>query len=164
MNANATRTALRERFAAFAAFLCNSAGRRSWPALWRSSHRWPPPRKAMPSASGLRIELTPLDWSLLSGNTHPLARAQYDQGAAPPNLPMDRIQLVLKRSPDQEAGLQDLLEQQQVKSSRKLPQVANPRSIRAAIRTRRRGHSGRYILACVFWISIHQRFEGTHVD
>ncbi len=53
----------------------------------------------------------------LSGNTHPLARAQYDQGAAPPNLPMDRIQLVLKRSPDQEAGLQDLLEQQQIKSS-----------------------------------------------
>ncbi len=53
----------------------------------------------------------------LSGSTHPLARAQYDQGAAPPNLPMDRIQLVLKRSPDQEAGLQDLLELQQIKSS-----------------------------------------------
>ena len=45
----------------------------------------------------------------LSGNTHPLARAQYDQGAAPPNLPMDRIMLVLKRNPDQEAALQDLL-------------------------------------------------------
>ena len=53
----------------------------------------------------------------LSGNTHPLALAQYDQGAAPPNLPMNRMQLVLKRSPDQEAALQDLLEQQQIKSS-----------------------------------------------
>jgi hypothetical protein len=53
----------------------------------------------------------------LSGNTHPLARAQYDQGAAPPDLPMNRIMLVLKRSAAQEATLQDLLVQQQVTSS-----------------------------------------------
>jgi subtilase family serine protease len=53
----------------------------------------------------------------LQGNTHPLARAQFDQGGAPPNLPMDRILLVLKRSPDQEAALQSLLEQQQDTSS-----------------------------------------------
>ena len=53
----------------------------------------------------------------LTGNTHPLARAQYDQGAAPPDLPMNRIMLVLKRSPDQEAALQDLLAQQQVTGS-----------------------------------------------
>jgi subtilase family serine protease len=54
---------------------------------------------------------------VLQGNTHPLARPQFDQGAAPPNLPMDRMQLVLRRSPEQEATLQDLLEQQQDKSS-----------------------------------------------
>ena len=53
----------------------------------------------------------------LIGNTHPLARAQYDQGTAPPDLPMNRIMLVLRRSPDQEAALQDLLVQQQVTSS-----------------------------------------------
>jgi subtilase family serine protease len=53
----------------------------------------------------------------LSGNTHPLARVQYDQGAAPPDLPMNRILLVLKRSADQESALQDLLLQQQVTSS-----------------------------------------------
>jgi subtilase family serine protease len=62
-----------------------------------------------------RIDITRL--ATLSGNTHPLARAQYDQGAAPPDLPMDRIMLVLKRGPDQEAALQDLLVQQQVNSS-----------------------------------------------
>jgi hypothetical protein len=62
-----------------------------------------------------RVDITRL--STLSGNTHPLARAQYDQGAAPPDLPMDRILLVLKRGPDQESALQDLLEQQQVTSS-----------------------------------------------
>jgi hypothetical protein len=53
----------------------------------------------------------------LTGNTHPLARAQYDQGAAPPDLPMNRIMLMLKRSAAQEATLQDLLVQQQVASS-----------------------------------------------
>jgi hypothetical protein len=55
--------------------------------------------------------------TVLTGNTHPLARAQNDQGAAPPDLPMNRILLMLKRSPEQEASLQDLLVQQQVASS-----------------------------------------------
>src|SRR3984893_6707292 len=55
--------------------------------------------------------------TVLQGGTHPLAQAQFDQGAAPPNLPMDRMLLVLKRSPEQETALQDLLEQQQDKSS-----------------------------------------------
>jgi subtilase family serine protease len=53
----------------------------------------------------------------LTGNTHPLARAQYDQGAAPSDLPMNRIMLMLKRSAAQEATLQDLLVKQQVTSS-----------------------------------------------
>jgi hypothetical protein len=55
--------------------------------------------------------------AVLQGNTHRLARPQFDQGAAPPNLPMDRIMLVLKRSPDQESALRGLLEQQQSTSS-----------------------------------------------
>jgi subtilase family serine protease len=55
--------------------------------------------------------------AVLQGNTHPLARTQFDQGSAPPSLPMDRMHLVLKRSPEQEAALRDLLEQQQDKSS-----------------------------------------------
>jgi hypothetical protein len=54
---------------------------------------------------------------VLQGNSHPLARPQFDQGAAPPDLPMNRILLVLKRSPDQETALQDLLGQQQATSS-----------------------------------------------
>jgi hypothetical protein len=55
--------------------------------------------------------------SVLQGNTHPLARPQFDQGAAPPNLPMNRMLLILKRSPEQEAALQDLLEKQQASLS-----------------------------------------------
>ena len=39
--------------------------------------------------------------TVLKGNTHPLARPQFDLGAAPAALPMQRMLLVLKRSPEQ---------------------------------------------------------------
>ena len=54
---------------------------------------------------------------VLKGNTHPLARAEFDKGLAPADLPLDRMLLVLKRSPEQDAALQLFLDQQQVKSS-----------------------------------------------
>jgi hypothetical protein len=53
----------------------------------------------------------------LRGNVHPLARAEYDRGVAPDDLPMERMLLVLRRGDDQEAALRQLLEDQQVKSS-----------------------------------------------
>jgi hypothetical protein len=53
----------------------------------------------------------------LRGNTHPLARLEYDQGAAPESLPMERMLLVLQRSAEQEAALRKLLDEQQIKSS-----------------------------------------------
>src|SRR2546422_5802266 len=53
----------------------------------------------------------------LKGNTHPLARAQFDRGVAPPDLPMERMLLVLKRSPEQESALKKLLDDQQDKTS-----------------------------------------------
>jgi hypothetical protein len=53
----------------------------------------------------------------LNGNTHPLARPEFDLGTAQATLPMDRMLLVLKRSPDQEAALDKLLDDQQDKAS-----------------------------------------------
>jgi hypothetical protein len=53
----------------------------------------------------------------LKGNTHPLARPQFDLGPAPANLPLNRMLLVLSRSPEQETALQALLDQQQDKFS-----------------------------------------------
>jgi hypothetical protein len=53
----------------------------------------------------------------LQGNTHPLARPEFDQGVAPDSLPMQRILLVLQRSAEQNAALHELLEEQQTKSS-----------------------------------------------
>jgi subtilase family serine protease len=55
--------------------------------------------------------------TVLKGNTHPLARPAFDLGTAPATLPMQRMLLVLKRSPQQEAGLRKLLDEQQRKGS-----------------------------------------------
>jgi subtilase family serine protease len=55
--------------------------------------------------------------TVLKGNTHPLARPQFDLGTAPATLPMQRMLLVLKRSPEQESALRQLLDNQQDKSS-----------------------------------------------
>ena len=45
----------------------------------------------------------------LKGNTHPLAQARYDQGAASPSLATGRMKLLLKRSPAQQLALQQYL-------------------------------------------------------
>src|ERR1700740_539007 len=55
--------------------------------------------------------------TVLRGNRYPLARAEYDRGAAPASLPMQRMLLVMKRSPELETALEALLDQQQDKSS-----------------------------------------------
>jgi subtilase family serine protease len=61
--------------------------------------------------------VNPLEMVVLRGNTHPLARSEYDRGAVSDAMPMGRVLLLLQRSPDQEQALQQLLEQQQSKSS-----------------------------------------------
>jgi hypothetical protein len=54
---------------------------------------------------------------VLKGNVHPLARPEFDQGAAQLDLPLERMLLVLKRSPEQESALLKLLDDQQDRSS-----------------------------------------------
>lgn len=62
----------------------------------------------------------------LKGNTHPLARPQFDLGTAPATLSMDRMLLVLKRSPEQETALRKLLDDQQDKRSPNYHQWLTP--------------------------------------
>jgi len=45
----------------------------------------------------------------LKGTVHPLANAANDRGAAPDSMPLDRIQVVLKRSDAQESALKQLI-------------------------------------------------------
>src|SRR6202046_2036068 len=54
---------------------------------------------------------------VLTGNTHPLARAKYDSGPAPSSLATDRMMLVLKTTSTQGAALETLLAEQQDRSS-----------------------------------------------
>jgi len=53
----------------------------------------------------------------MRGNVHPLARAEFDQGAASNATPMKRMLLLLQRSPEQEAALQQLMAEQMSKES-----------------------------------------------
>ena len=55
--------------------------------------------------------------TVLKHNTYPLARAEFDRGPAPADLPMENMLLVLKRSPEQEAALDKLMAEQLDKSS-----------------------------------------------
>ncbi|MGB2628016.1 MAG: Ig-like domain repeat protein [Candidatus Acidiferrum sp.] len=65
------------------------------------------------------------------GNVHPLARSEFEVGFAPLDLPLDRMLLVLKRSPEQEAALQQLLLDQQDKGSPRFRHWLSPQEFGA---------------------------------
>lgn len=78
------------------------------------------PQASQAPAATPRLITEPVDETKLTaiiGSTHPLARAEFDQGVAPGSLPTNRILLVLKRSPEQEATLERFLEDQQSPAS-----------------------------------------------
>jgi len=53
----------------------------------------------------------------LKGNVHPMAKPDFDQGAVDDGTPMKRMLLILQRSPEQEASLQELMQGQQSKEA-----------------------------------------------
>src|SRR6202522_769798 len=55
--------------------------------------------------------------TVLKGNVYSRARPEFDRGIAPSSLPMDRMTLVLRPSPEQAAALATLLDEQQDQSS-----------------------------------------------
>ncbi|MGB6545771.1 MAG: protease pro-enzyme activation domain-containing protein [Candidatus Acidiferrales bacterium] len=86
----------------------------------------------------------------LKGNTHPLARPEFDQGAAPDNEPADRIQLLLKRSPAQEAALRQLLDDQKSSSSPSYHQWLTPAQFGAQF-----GPSDSDVQTITTWLTSH---------
>jgi hypothetical protein len=62
----------------------------------------------------------------LAGNTHRLARSQFDAGAAPDSLPLSHIFLTLRRSPEQQSDLDQLLQDQQTPGSANFHQWLTP--------------------------------------
>jgi len=63
---------------------------------------------------------------VLRGNVHPLARAANDRGAAPGNLALHSMLLLLKRSPEQELALRQLIEDQHTPDSPRYHQWLTP--------------------------------------
>jgi hypothetical protein len=66
---------------------------------------------AQTQASAVRI-VNPIDEKhlvTLKGFTHPLANAKNDRGAAPDDMPLERIHLTLKRSASQDVALRQLI-------------------------------------------------------
>jgi len=88
--------------------------------------------------------------TLLKGNTHPLARPEFDRGPAPLGLPMERMLLVLKRSADQEAALKTLLDEQQDISSPNYHQWLTPEQFGQQF-----GSSDQDIQAVTTWLGSH---------
>jgi hypothetical protein len=86
----------------------------------------------------------------ISGTTHPLARAEFDQGAVSPGTPAKRMLLVLSRSPEQEAALQQLLAQQQDHSSPNFHQWLTPAQFGQQF-----GPSDEDIQTITSWLSSH---------
>jgi subtilase family serine protease len=74
---------------------------------------------ATPSAVPARITQAIDETQLvrLKGNVHPLARAEFDQGVVSDASPMKRMMLVLQRSPEQQAALQQFMDEQLSKDS-----------------------------------------------
>ncbi len=59
------------------------------------------------------LEQAMSDKVVLNGNVHPLARPEFDMGAADPSAPMERMILALRLAPDKQAELEGLLSEQQ---------------------------------------------------
>jgi hypothetical protein len=86
----------------------------------------------------------------LRGNTHPMARTEFDQGAAPGSLPMQNMQLVLRRTPEQEMALEELMREQQEPSSPDFHKWVTPEEFGA-----RFGPSDHDIKAVTSWLQSH---------
>lgn len=109
-----------------------------------------------------RILITsPVDESqltVLKGNTHPLARSEFDLGAAPGSLPMNRMLLVLKRSEEQESALRRLIDEQQDKASPSYHKWLTPEDFGKQF-----GPSDQDVQQVTGWLQRHG-FQAVHVS
>src|ERR1700733_7597050 len=93
-----------------------------------------------------------------SGNVHPLARAEFDQGSLADATPLHRMVLLLQRSNEQELALEQLIDQQQDKTSSTFHQWLTPETFGAAF-----GPSDRDLSTVTTWLSGHG-FSGIQVN
>jgi hypothetical protein len=88
--------------------------------------------------------------TVLKGNTHPLARKEFDRGPATSNLQLNRMLLLLESGPAQAASLKSLLDQQQDKSSPNYHRWLTPQQF-----GQRFGNSDQDIRTITSWLTSH---------
>lgn len=86
----------------------------------------------------------------LSGNTHPEARAEFDKGPVDPQLPMEHMILVLKRSTEQEVALEAFMARQEDPKSPEFHRWLKPAEFGEIY-----GPSSADISAVVNWLQDH---------
>jgi hypothetical protein len=86
----------------------------------------------------------------LQGNVHLLARPEFDQGAVPSELPMQRMLLVLKRSVEQESALAQMMIDQQNAASANYHKWLTPEQFGAQF-----GPSDADIQTVTSWLQSH---------
>jgi subtilase family serine protease len=86
----------------------------------------------------------------LTGNVHPLARAEFDRGVVADGQALRRMLLLLQRSAEQESALQQLLADQQSKSSPRFHGWLNPQEY-----GREFGPADADIQAVTGWLAAH---------
>lgn len=94
----------------------------------------------------------------LKGNVHPLARPEFDLGPVEDWQPMNRMLLLLQRSPEQETALQQLLAEQQAKDSPNFHRWLTPQQFGAQF-----GPADADIQAMTDWLT-SQGFHGIKVS
>jgi len=94
----------------------------------------------------------------LKGNVHPSARPEFDQGAVEDSHPMSRMLLLLQRSPEQEAALQQFMAEQQVKDSPNFHKWLTPQQFGAQF-----GPADADIQTVTNWLA-QQGFRGVKVS
>ena len=110
------------------------------------------PALAQQAAPAVRI-VNPIDESqrvTLTHTVHPLANAANDRGAAPDGMQLDRLQLVLQRSPSQEAALRQLIQQMHMPGSPSYHQWLTPDQFGAQF-----GASDQDIATITSWLGSH---------
>ena len=112
--------------------------------------------------SGIRQRITQAiderQTKTLKGNVHPLAQASFDRGAAPDDLQLNRLMMVLQRSPEQESALQELMQQQQTKGSANYQKWLTPAEFGAQF-----GPSDADVATVTGWLGSHG-FQVTKVN
>src|SRR6266567_1000985 len=86
----------------------------------------------------------------LKGNVHPLARPEFDQGLVSDATTMKRMMLLLKRSPEQEAALQQFMAEQMSKESPNYHRWLTPQQFGAQF-----GPADADLQAVTGWLSSH---------